>query len=65
MVALAHLWLPTRPHLPPAAPTSLHPPPVHPPPIDSIRDITGSEKIIQKTSSIQVAGRNSYKIIAI
>ena len=26
-----------------------------PPPIDSIRDITGTEKTIQKTSSIQVA----------
>ena len=41
MVALAHLWLPTHPR---------------PLPIDSIRDITGSEKIIQKTSSIQIAG---------
>ena len=32
MVALARLWLPTCPRLPP-------------PPIDSIRDITGSENI--------------------
>ena len=39
--------------------------PTHPPPIDSIRDITDTEKIIQKTSSIQVACRNSYKMIAI
>ena len=31
-----------------------------PPPIESIRDITGAEKNHQKTSSIQVACRNSY-----
>ena len=37
MGALTHLWLPTRPRLPPA-------PPTRPPPIDSIRDITGTEK---------------------
>ena len=37
MVALARLRLPTLPASPP-------PPPAHPPPIDSIRDITGSEK---------------------
>ena len=37
----------------------------HPPPIDSIRDITGTEKTIQKTSSIQVACRNSYEMMAI
>ena len=30
--------LPTHPHCPP------HPPPTHPPPIESIRDITGTEK---------------------
>ena len=36
-----------------------------PPPIESIRDITGAEKNYQKTSSIQVAGRNSYKQLAI
>ena len=56
MVALARLRLPTFPRLPP---TPL------PPPIDSIRDITGTEKTIQKTSSIQVACRNSYEMIAI
>ena len=49
MVALAHLRLPTRPRPPPT-------------PIDSI--CTGSENFIQKTSSIQEAGRNSYKMIA-
>ena len=55
MVALARLRLPTLPRLPPT----------RPPPIDSIRDITGTEKTIQKTSSIQVACRNSYEMIAI
>ena len=39
-------------------------PPAHPP-IDSIRDITGAEKIISKTSSSQVASRISYEMIAI
>ena len=38
MGALPRLWLPTRPHRPP------HPPPTRQPPIDSIRDITGTEK---------------------
>ena len=28
----------------PPTPASPHPPPAHPPPIDSIRDITGTEK---------------------
>ena len=51
MIALPHLWLPTRPHHPP------HSPPARPPPVDSIRDITGAEKTISKTSSIQVASR--------
>ena len=42
------------------------PTPSHPPiPIESIRDITGAEKNYQKTSSIQVACRNSYKMLAI
>ena len=50
---------PTAPHRPP------HPPPTRPPPIDSIRDITGTEKTIQKTSSIQVSCGNSYEMIAI
>ena len=45
MVALTRLRLPTFPR----------PPPTRPPPIDSIRDIAGT----QKTSSIQVACRNS------
>ena len=54
MIALARLWLPTLP-----------PPPAHPPPIDSIRDITGTEKNYPKTSIIQVACRNSYEMIAI
>ena len=58
MVALTRLRFLTRPGSP-------HPPPARPPPIESIRDITGSEKIIQKTISIQVAGRNSYEMIAI
>ena len=53
--------LPAHPiPLPPAHPTPL------PPPIESIRDITGAEKkTIKKTSSIQVACRNSYKMLAI
>ena len=33
-----------------------------PTPIDSIHDITGTENYL-KTNSIQVAGRNSYKMI--
>ena len=39
----------------------------HPPPIDSIRNITGTEKTICKISCIQVAiaCRISYKLIAI
>ena len=59
MGALPRLRLPTRPHRPP------HPPPTRLPPIESIRDITGAEKNHQKTSSIQVACRNSYKMLAI
>ena len=47
----------SHPPLPPP-----HPPPAHPPPIDSIRDIIGTEK---NPSSIQVARRNSYEMIAI
>ena len=53
MGALTCLRIPTCPH---------HPP--HPLP-DSIRDITGTEKTIKKTSSIQVACRNSYEMMAI
>ena len=56
MVALTRLQLPTHPRLPP---------PARPPPIDSIRDITGAVKIYLKTSSIQLALGNSYKMIAI
>ena len=39
----------------PPAPTP--PPPTHPPPIESIRDITGTEKTVWKTSRIQIASR--------
>ena len=49
---------------PPSAPHS-PPPATCPPPIESIRDITGAEKNGQKTSSIQVACRNSYEMLAI
>ena len=51
----------------PPAPTFGSPPAPTPtpPPIDSIRDITGAEKIISKTSSSQVASRISYEMIAI
>ena len=59
MGALPRLRLHTRPHRPP------HPPPTRQPPIESIRDITGAEKNHQKTSSIQVVCRNSYKMLAI
>ena len=59
MGALFRLRLPTRPHRPP------HPSPTCPPPIELINDITGAEKNYQKTSSIQVACRNSYKMLAI
>ena len=48
MGALPRLRLPTRPHPPPTRP---HPPPTRPPPIESIRDITGTEKTAPKTSS--------------
>ena len=61
MGALPCLRLPTRPHRPPSPPPTHPPPPTRPPPIESIRDITGAEKNHQKTSSIQVACRNSYK----
>ena len=47
---------------PPMAPQPL---PTHPPPIDSICDITGAEKTVSKTSSLQVASRISYERIAI
>ena len=53
---------PSAPH-PPPPPT--HPPSTRPPPIESMCDITGSEKNHQKTSSIQVACRSSYKMLAI
>ena len=53
---------PTAPQLPPTpTPPSFRPPT----PIDSISDIKVAEKTIKKTSSIQVACRNSYKMIAI
>ena len=61
MGALTRLRLPTCPNHPP------HPPPTRPPPIESIRDIKGADKLntTKKTSGIQVACRNSYKMIAI
>ena len=58
MGALPRLRLPTRPHRPP------HPPPTRPPPIESIRDITGTEKTASKTSSFKIASRISYEMIA-
>ena len=47
-----------------APPSAPHPPPPSTP-IESIHDITGAEKSHQKTSSIQVACWNSYKMLAI
>ena len=55
MGALHHLRLPTHPN----------PSPTHPSPIESICDITGAEKTIKKPARIQVACRNSYKMLAI
>ena len=46
MGALPRLRLPTRPHCPPH-------PPTRPPPIDSIRDITGTEKNSQKPAAFK------------
>ena len=46
-------------------PSASHSPPTCPPPKDSICDITETEKNYPKTSSIQVACRISYKMIAI
>ena len=48
VLLLESKWLPLSPH-PPLPPPS----PARPPPIDSIHDIIGTEKFIQKTSSIQ------------
>ena len=53
MGALPRLLLPTRAHptpLPPAHPP--HPPPTRPPPIESIRDITGTEKNCLKNQQL-------------
>ena len=48
MGALPRLRLPTRPLRPP------HPPPTRPPPIESIRDITGTEKKLpQKPAALK------------
>ena len=47
MGALPSLQLPTRPHRPP------HPPPTRPPSIESIRDITGTEKNSQKPAAFK------------
>ena len=54
MGALPRLRLPTRPHHPPHPPPT-HPtplPPAHPPPIESIRDITGTEKNCLKNQQL-------------
>ena len=48
MGALPRLRLSTRPHHPP------HPPPTSPPPIDSIRDITGTEKLSQNQQLLNI-----------
>ena len=53
--------LPSAPHSPPQP---ISPPPTRPSPIDSICDITGAEKTIRKTCSIQVASRISYEMIS-
>ena len=58
MGALPRLRLPPAPT---THPTRLHPPPTRPPPIESIRDITGTER---KTSRIQIASRVSYEMVA-
>ena len=47
MGALPPLRLPTCPHHPP------HPPPTRPPPIESICDITGTEKNSQKPAAFK------------
>ena len=54
MGALPHLRLPSHP-----------PPPPTPPPIDSIRDITGTEKICLKNQQLLIASGISYEMIAI
>ena len=59
MGALPRLRLPTHPHHPP------HPPPTHPPPIESIRDISGTEKNCLKNQQLLIASRISYEMIAI
>ena len=58
MVALSCLRLPTHPHPTP----SIRPP--TPPPIDSIRHITGAEKLSEKPAAFKlVASRISHEII--
>ena len=62
MGALPRLRLPTRPHRPPHPPPIRpphpppirppHPPPIRPPPIESIRDITGTEKNCLKNQQL-------------
>ena len=47
MGALPRLQLPTRPHRSP------NPPPICPPPIDSIHDITGTEKLSEKPAAFK------------
>ena len=58
MVALAYLRLPTRPRLP-------QPPPARPPTIDSIRDITGAEKIYLKNQQHSSSLWKLHQLIAI
>ena len=52
MGALPRLRLPTRPHRPPHPPPTRPPPPTLPPPIESIRDITGTEKNCLKNQQL-------------
>ena len=56
---------PPLPTPPPPTPPPPTPPPSHPLLIESIYVITGAEKKPSKTSSIQVACWNSYKMLAI
>ena len=59
MVALARLQLTTHPRLPPTPLSSAHPLKIQSMILQAVKIF------IQKTSSIEVAGRNSYKMIAI
>ena len=52
MGALPRLRLPTRPRHPPHPPPTRPHPPTRPPPIESIRDITGTEKNCLKNQQL-------------